>query len=304
VTRVIVGTVIVALLSALPVAAQMMTGYSIDIETGVVTRFSCLEQGDSNCFRYRTEIGTIPTTFANGFSAVTSLAPAGELVVGYVGLGEPRLDWLDLPSLDVVATLPLVGDIQSVGDVAFGPDSGLWVIGLPESGYRNSLFSVDQATGEVIETWQYPRELTSIAFVGEQMFLMAGTQLLEFDPATGIEREIADYFWPNGYHQRVTGLTAHDGRLWSVSEFAGGYGSPPGTTTFSMGHHDPETGAYEMTVIDFGYGHNSHWGFTFDLIDIPEQPPPAIPAVGRRGVLVLLLAIGFAGVIFVRRICC
>ena len=131
---------------------------------------------------------------------------------------------------------------------------------------------------------------------------MADTLLLEFDPLTGTAREIADYRWPSGYRQRVTGISAFDGRLWSVSEFLGGYGSPPATVVFPLGSHDLETGDYEELVMDFGYEFNGHLGFTLDLVDVPEQQPTAIPSVGRFGLAVIVVLIGLAGVLIGRRV--
>jgi len=288
---------------ACPATAQM-TGYSIRIDTGLVTTFSCDEHGDLDCFRYRTELGTIDSDFSDGTSAATTLAPSGELVVlDQYAFREFRLDWHHLPSLDVVSSLHLVGEPQWVTDFAFGPDLTLWLTGVPENGTGTSLYTVDQATGEATEVWNQDLWFISIAFVDDRMFLMADSLLLEFDPVTGTAREVADYYWPGPYGgttQYVPSLSSYDDRLWSLS-FIPSY--PPGPDSPTMlGTHDMENGDHDVLVGDFDWAtsQGSIW-WTLDLVDSPEQQPAAIPMIGRYGLAILVGLIGFVGVFLVRR---
>jgi len=281
---------------ACPATAQM-TGYSINVDTGLVTTFSCEESGDPDCFRYRTELGTINSEYLNGFSAATTLAPSGDLVV-LDGYPEFRMDWYELPSLGVVSSLYLVGDFQWVNDIAFGPDSTLWLVGVPGDGIGGSLYTVDQATGEATEVWNDQWMLNYIAFVGERMFLMAGYKLLEFDSVTGFEREVADYY--NGGSPNVASLTSFDDRLWSLS-FVPAY--PPGPPSpIRLGAHDLENGDHDVLVGDFDWapGEATVW-WTLDLVDTPEQQPFSIPTATRGGLLTLIVLTGIGGWLLLRR---
>ena len=287
---------------ACPATAQMV-GYSINTDTGLVTTFSCDEHGDSDCFRNRTALGTIATNFFTGYSAVTTLAPTGELVVGNPAWGDIRLDWLDLPSLDVVSSLTVVGEVVTALDIAFCPDSTLWMTGRRQSSSVCSLYTVDRTTGEAAEVWNDVRDLISIAFVGERMFLMAGTTLLEFDRVTATAREVVDYYWPGPYGGAilyVPSLSSWDSRLWSLS-FSPPY--PPGPDGYILlGTHDMENGGHDVLVggFDWATSQGSNW-WTLDLVDSPEQQPAAIPSVGRSGLAILVGLIGFVGAFLARR---
>ena len=288
-----------------PAAAQMVTGYSVNSETGLVTTFSCLENGDPQCFRNRIELGTIDPTFFTGSSAAVALAPSGELVVGNpAAWGEVTLDWIDLPSLEVVRSLPVIADIQVVYDIAFAPDSTLWMTALPDVGHSYSLYTVDQTTGVATGVWNLAESSESLAFVGERLFLMGGTKLIECDIATGVTREIVDYFYPGPYPWPAlyaTSLTSFDDRLWSLS-FSPPY--PPGPyTTLMLGTHDMETGYHDVVAMEFDlvWGNGDPW-WTLDLVDTPEQQPAAIPAVGRLGLAAVVVLIGLAGVLLARRL--
>jgi len=303
-TAVVLGFLLVV---AGPAAAQQMTGQSISALTGLVTTFTCDEHGDPDCFRYRTELGTIPTTFFTGEAVATTLAPSGELVVGntvetWVGgtlSREIRLDWLELPSLDVVSSLTVTGEPEVAWDIAFGPDGTLWMTGRYFPSSVCSLYTVDQVTGQASEVWTYWRDLTSIAFVGERMFLIAGTsELLEYDPATGVERLVADYLPQSLW---VASLSAFDGRLWSLS-FVPTY--PPGPQALMhLGTHNLENGDREVLVQGFDYapGGEPAPAWTLDFAN-PEQQPAAIPGVGRFGLAAIVVLIGLAGVLLARRV--
>ena len=283
-------------------ATASMTGYSINVDTGLVTTFSCEEYGDPDCFRYRTELGTINSDHLNGFSAPTTLAPSGDLVV-LDGYPEFRLDWYELPSLGVVSSLYLVGDFQLVNDIAFGPDSTLWLVGSPVDGSGYWLYSVDQATGEASEVWNYQGSLNYIAFVGERMFLMAGYKLLEFDRVTGVAREVVDYNTTGPYagsFLAVSSLTSFDDRLWSLS-FLPSY-LPGPQPPIRLGTHDMENGDHDVLVGDFDWapGEALVW-WTLDLVDTPEQQPFSIPTATRAGLLTLIVLTCIGGWLLLRR---
>lgn len=289
------------LASACPATAQM-TGYSINTDTGLVTAFSCYELGDPDCFNFtqRTELGTIdvPLPFA------TTLAPTGELViVDQTYGGDISLVWLDLPSLDILSSLTVVGEVDRIGDVAFGADGTVWITGWDFRASGCFLYTVDPTTGEASEVWNYPRDLVTIAFVGERMFMMAETELLEFDPVTGVERIITDYYWPGPYGgsmMSVPSLSSYDGRLWSLSCIPNpAYG---GHIQTRLGTHGMQSGDYDVVVDDFDWipSDGSNW-WTLDLVDSPEQQPAAIPMVGRSGLAILVGLIGFVGAFLARR---
>lgn len=301
--RVVIGTVIVLVL-ATPAGAQMMTGYSVNSATGLVTMFACDEHGDPECFKNRTELGTIDHNFFTGSSAAVTLAPTGDLVVGNPVWGEISLDWIDVQTLGVVRSLSVIADIQVVWDIAFGPDGTLWMAALPDHGYGCSLFTIDQASGVATEVVNHTEhDFHSIAFVGNRLFMMGGTYLTEYDVATGEIREIANYYYPGPYPWPtlfVTALTSFDGRLWSLA-FSPPY--PPGPYAFlELGTHDMETGDHEWLVMDFAIvDGNGEPYWTLDLVDNPEQPPPAVPGLGRAGLVALVVMVGLGGVVFARR---
>lgn len=289
--KVILGTVIVVMLTA-PVGAQMMTGYSVDVLTGIVTAFSCEEHGDPDCFRVRTELGTIPASMFSWVPA-TTLAPTGELVVGHSASGERWLHWLELPSLDVVRSLQVNGTI-SIEDIAFGPDGTLWLTS------SKRLYTIDLGTGQAAEVWSNNSgaRLTSIAFVGERMFLSGGYQsLLEYMPATGDVRLVADYYSQN---LMISSMSALDDRLWSLS-FHPTY--PPGPPALmDLAVHDLENGDRDVVVPGFDYAPGGEpWPeWTLDFTQ-PDQPQQAIPATGPVGLAVLVVLTAIGGWLLIRR---
>jgi len=294
-SRIILGTTVVLLMSA-PVSAQMMTGYTVNVFTGLVTTFSCDVYGDPDCFRYRTELGTIPVGRISWWEA-TTLAPTGELVVGNeegTGSGEPWLYWLELPSLDLVRSLPVIGDPEWVGDLAFGPDGTLWLVSASE------LYTIDLGTGQATEVWSYSGFLSSITFVGERMFLIADEGvLLEYDPSTGGSQVVADY---RSQGLMVIPMSSFDDRLWSLS-FVPTY--PPGPPALlNLGVHDLENGDLDVVVPSFDYatGGEPHPVWVLDLVNEPEQQTAAVPDLGRSGLIVFVLLVGLSGVLLTRRV--
>jgi len=297
VTRIILGATVVLLTTA-PVTAQMMTGYSVNVFSGIVTTFSCDVNGDQDCFRYRTELGTIPVGSISWWEA-TTLAPTGELVVGNAeesSSGEPWLYWLELPTLDLVRSLPVIGDPEWVGDLAFGPDGTLWLTS------STKLYAIDLDTGQATEVWSHSNSgfLSSIAFVGERMFLIDNmSELLEYNPSTGAARLIKDY-WPHG--PMVNPMSSFDGQLWSLS-FIPTY--PPGPPAIlNLGVHDLGNGDLDVVVpfFDYATGGEPHPIWTLDLVPEPEQQPSAVPDLGRSGLIVLVLLLGLSGVLVARRV--
>lgn len=296
-TRIILGTTVVLLMTA-PVTAQMMTGYSVNVFNGLVTAFSCDVYGDQDCFRYRTELGTIPVGTVTWWEA-TTLAPTGELVVGNAEeslSGEPWLYWLELPTLDLVRSLPVIGDPEWVGDLAFGPDGTLWLVS------SMKLYTIDLDTGQASEVWSHSNSafFSSIAFVGERMFLIDNMfELLEYNPSTGGARLVADYS-PHG--PRVNPMSSFDGQLWSLS-FPLAY--PPGPPVpMHLGVHDLENGDLDVVVpaFDWTTGGEGYPLWTLDLVPEPEQQPSAVPDLGRSGLIVLVLLLGLSGVLVARRV--
>ena len=269
-----------------PAAAQM-TGYSIDNETGVVSTFSCDENGDRECFRFRTDLGEI-----GGLNPyATGLAPTGELVVWDDVNRE--LVWVDLPSLDIVSRLAIGPQVPSVTDVAFGPDGVLWL-----ATHRPSLFTVDQTTGELTLVRDSGSDVEFIAFVGNRLMASASTRLLEIDPATGNEREVADYHWPGGAMFPFQ-LTAYDGHLFSL-EFSPLSPPAPGAVVNLM-RYDIDSGDFERFAIFNISDDSDNFFFTLDIVDAPEQQPAAIPTASRSGLVAIVVLIGLAGVLAARR---
>lgn len=288
-----------AVLIVATAAVAQITGYSIDTSTASVTTFSCWELGDPDCFRYRTELGTI----GSFYPAATTLSPTGELVVVSQPYGgDITATWYDLPSLDTVSSLVITGEVNGVADLAYAPDGTLWGLGWDYPAYGSSLFTLDSTTGAATEVWVLDAYGETMAFVGERLFLADFTKLLEVEIQTGEVREVADYYYWGPYPGPtfiMMSLSEFDGRLWSL-----GFSPPfqPGPHAMaSLGWHDLETGDHEIVVWDFEWiaGIGDVW--TLDLVDGPEQQPPAIPAVGRRGALALLLVIGVVGVFLVHR---
>ncbi len=287
-TAAVLGLVLVV---AGPAAAQMV-GYSIDNGTGVVSTLFCDENDDPGCFSSRTDLGEI-----DGLNPyATGLAPTGELVVWDDVNRE--LVWVDLPSLDIGSRLAIDPQVPSVSDVAFGPDGVLWL-----ATHGPSLFIVDQTTGEATLIRDSGGDVEFIAFVGNRLFASASTRLLEIDPATGDEREVANYYWPGPYGGAVmypSQLTAYDGRLFSLDSTPMSPPAPMAIVTLNM--YDIDSGDYEAVAI-FNHSNNPNdFYFTLDLVGAPEQQPGAIPAAGWPGLAVIAVLIGLAGVLVVRRV--
>lgn len=288
-----------------PAAAQM-TGYVVDSDSGAVSTFFCHINGDLDCFRYRTELGSI-AGIASPWTRGTALSPTDQLVVvDAYNSPEYRLVWFDLPSLEVASNSQVVGDVQQVFDIAYGPDSRLWLLGTPSGSMEPTLFVVDPASGGVTAVWSLesvsPYEMT-MAFVGERIFVVDGDSVLwEVDSVSGESRLVFD-FAPTPYGGfRITSLSSFGGSLWSVGEFWYSGGPPPGYKFFELGSIDPDSGAYETLVMDFGYVSYGHSGFAIDLVDASEQLPPAIPSIGGLGLAAITGLIGLAGVLLARRV--
>lgn len=283
-----------------------MSGYVLDSDSGVVSTFVCHVNGDLDCFRFRTELGSI-AGIASPWTRGTALSPTGQLVVvDAYNWPDYRLVWFDLPSLSVASSVELVGDIGSVFDIAYGPDSHLWLLGSSSGSMETSLFVVDPVSGGVSAAWSLGAASSwemSMAFVGERIFVVDGESILwEIDPVSGESRLVFDFAPTSMGGLRITSLSSFGGSLWSVGEFWFSGGPPPGVKFFELGSIDPDTGAYETLVMDFGYVSYGHNGFAIDLLDEPGQQAPAIPSAGRLGLATIVFLIGLAGVLLARRV--
>jgi len=287
-TAVILGLLLVV---AGPAAAQMV-GYSVRTDTGMVTAFDCDPHGDPSCFSlWRTELGTIDIDFP----AATAYAPDDRLVVADNQAG--RLVWYELPSLEVSAVMELDGFPQWIRDLAFDSSGALWVA----SG--SNLLTIDLVTGAATQRHSSGYVIESITFVNDRLFAAGdGHTLIEIDLEFGSERVVASYVSPWGYGYTVlTSMAEYDGHLWSIGLI---HTSPqPGETGVDLAAHDLETGDRNIRVVNFDVfpGHLGDWA-TIDILNAPEQQPPAIPSVGRFGLAAIVVVIGLAGVLLTRRV--
>lgn len=288
-TAAIVGLVLAV---AGPAAAQMV-GYSVRTDTGLVTAFDCDPQGDPSCFEFglRTVLGTIDIDFP----AATALSPDGRLVVA--DNQAHRLVWYDLPSLAVSAVTNLAGFSDEIRDLAFDPSGTLWMASW------SNLLTIDTVTGVATQRHASGYVFESITFVDDRLFAAGdGYNLIEIDPASGSERLVASYYssqWGPSYTV-LTSMAEYDGQLWSIG--LDHFSPPPGDPALDLAVHDLDTGDRTTLVwaFDLGTGYDD-WA-TIDIVDAPEQLPPAIPGLGRFGLAAVVALIGFAGVVLARRV--
>lgn len=271
-------------------AAGQMVGYSVRTDTGLVTAFDCDPQGDPSCFEFglRTDLGTIDI----GFPAATAYSPDGRLVVAD-NLAD-RLVWYELPSLEVSAVTEFDGFSDAIRDLAFDSSGTLWMA----SG--SNLLTIDLVTGAATQRHSSGYTFESITFVDHRLFAAGnGYTLLEIDPAFGSERVVASYFSQWGYTV-LTSMAEYDGRLWSIG--LAHSSPPPGQIAVNLAVHDLESGDRNVRVVIFDLfpGHLGDWA-TIDIVDVPEQLPPAIPVAGWSGLAILTVLVGLVGVLAARR---
>ncbi|MEO1086306.1 MAG: hypothetical protein AAFY88_18885, partial [Acidobacteriota bacterium] len=78
-----------------------------------------------------------------------------------------------------------LGDLTlpSNPDLAISPSGELWLATSDSGGV--TLYTVSLSTGEATLNTQLPDPSSGITFVGDKLILLSGSNLLEFDPATG-----------------------------------------------------------------------------------------------------------------------
>ncbi len=283
------------LVAARPAVAEI-SGYSIKIDTGVVTSFSCDEDSDFDCYYPQSaELGTIDIERPYA----TALAPTGELVVvdghGQYPNYEQELVWFELPSLERRSSLLLDSAISGLDDITFGPGSSLWAIS------NSRLYEIDPISGGAIEVYELSEASgTTLALVGSRVYFANSIgYLYEFDPVTGAQRLVADYNGPWGGRTILNSLCSLGDSLWSINFSVG---SPqPGNVDYWLGTHNLQTGDIET---EWGFDVDAYIGsgFTLDLVNTPEQQTAGIPTLGRFGLAMIVVLIGFAGVLLVRRV--
>ncbi len=182
----------------------------------------------------------------------------------------------------VVATLDL--SLGSHDDLAHGPNDELVL------SHGNWLYDVDTESGSVSLRASLPNEIWTFEFHQGAFYAGSGGSFVRIDPQTHevsviSSSPVAFYWW---------GLSSIGGNLWC------GYTTPGlgGPDQSWIGTIDPATGTRTpYIVLD-----NDMWEDGWVALEVFEEQTPAVPAVRPFGVAVIVIILGVAGVLALRRV--